>query len=90
MPFHPLPLDMFLLFVAQAGAYLYSIFSIVGASMLLLGHGEREDQRAVEHSERATAALRVLVVEVRCGERRRPALALLVKGLIYSLQSNLK
>lgn len=65
MPFHPLPLDMFLLFVAQAGAYLYSIFSIVGASMLLLGHGDRDEQRA----ERATAALRVLVVEVRYGER---------------------
>lgn len=55
--YSPLPLDMFLLFIAQGGAYLYSIFSIVGA-YLLLRHSE-------ESAGRSTAALRVLVVEVR-------------------------
>ncbi|XP_052124231.1 proton channel OtopLc isoform X2 [Frankliniella occidentalis] len=56
VPFHPLPLDMFLLFVAQTGAYLYSIFSIVGACMIML--------KSNEDPTRSTAALRILVVEV--------------------------
>ncbi|XP_034255670.1 proton channel OtopLc-like isoform X2 [Thrips palmi] len=55
VPYHPLPMDMFLLFVAQTGAYLYSIFSIVGASLMVL-----QD----EEPTRARGALRVLVVEV--------------------------
>lgn len=55
VPYHPLPLDMFLLFVAQTGAYLYSIFSIVGAVLMVLQNDE---------PSRTTGALRVLIVEV--------------------------